>query len=137
VTLTDTGPLVALLDADDPYHHVCHEAARALPRGPLLTTLPCFTEAMHLLRRAGGHRSQAILWQFRADRKVVVHELTSTELDRAAVLMSRYADAPMDLADATLIAAAERLALRHIFTLDGHFRIYRMPDGSVLEMIPA
>jgi len=37
----------------------------------------------------------------------------------------------------TLVAAAERLKLRQIFTFDHHFRIYRMPDGSVLEMVPS
>jgi uncharacterized protein len=50
MTLTDTGPLVALLDADDPYHGACVAAAERLPSGPLLTTWVCFTEAMYLRR---------------------------------------------------------------------------------------
>jgi uncharacterized protein len=47
--LTDTGPLVALLDADDPYHAACVVALTGLPPEPLETTWPCFTEAMYLL----------------------------------------------------------------------------------------
>ena len=49
--LTDTGPLVALLDADDPYHAECVATLHRLPLGPLLTTWVCFTEAMYSLAR--------------------------------------------------------------------------------------
>jgi hypothetical protein len=38
MTLTDAGALVALLDADAPYHAACVAAAQRLPAGPLLTT---------------------------------------------------------------------------------------------------
>jgi len=54
MTLTDTGPLVALLDADDSYHATRVAASQRLPSGPLLTTWVCFTEAMHLLGAVGG-----------------------------------------------------------------------------------
>jgi uncharacterized protein len=54
MTLTDTGPLVALLDADDPYRVACVAVAERLPSGPLLTTWVCFTEAMYLLGAVGG-----------------------------------------------------------------------------------
>ena len=56
MTLTDAGALVALLDADDPYHTACMAAAQQLPAGPLLTTWVCFTEAMYLLGTVGGYR---------------------------------------------------------------------------------
>ena len=56
MTLTDTGPLVALLDVDDRYHAACVAAAQRLPFGPLLTTWVCFTEAMYLLGSVGGYR---------------------------------------------------------------------------------
>ena len=46
MTLTDTGPLVALLNRNDPNHAACVGAAKTLPSGPLATTWPCFTEAM-------------------------------------------------------------------------------------------
>ncbi|MCG3163996.1 MAG: hypothetical protein JMDDDDMK_05455 [Acidobacteria bacterium] len=50
-------------------------------------------------------------------------------------LMAQYADTPMDLADASLVAAAESLALRRVFTLDDDFYIYRLADGSTLEIV--
>ena len=57
-------------------------------------------------------------------------------MDRMAVLMRKYRDTPMDLADASIVAAAERLGAKRVFTLDGDFRIYRMADDLTLECIP-
>ena len=55
VTLTDTGPLVALVDKDDQHHAQATETLRRLPKVPLLTTWPCLTEAMYLLYQAIGY----------------------------------------------------------------------------------
>jgi predicted nucleic acid-binding protein len=43
--------------------------------------------------------------------------------ERAAELMERYADRPMDLAAATLVALAEDSGESRIFTLDGDFHV--------------
>lgn len=136
MTLTDTGPLVALLDADDPYHAACVAAAQRLPSGPLLTTWVCFTEAMYLLGAVGGYRYQATLWHLRSAGRLVLHDLTPAEADRMAVLMERYEDTPMDLADASLVVVAESRGLRVVFTTDSDFHIYRLADGSALEVVP-
>ena len=133
--LTDTGPLVALLDRDDPNHQSCASAGKRLPREPLLTTWPCFTEAMYLLGKIGGIRYQAALWQMRASGRLQLRDLTSAETDRMAVLMDKYQDTPMDLADASLIVTAESLSLSRIFTVDSDFYVYRLADGSALEVI--
>jgi uncharacterized protein len=44
--------------------------------------------------------------------------------------MELYADHPMDLADASLVAAAEALSTRKIFTIDrSDFETYRLRRG--------
>src|SRR2546430_3456855 len=134
--LPDTGPLVALLDADDPYHATCTAAAQRLPSSPLLTTWVCFTEAMYLLGAVGGYRYQAALWHLRSAGRLVLHDLTAAEADRMAVLMERYQDTPMDLADASLVVVAESRALHRVFTTDSDFHIYHLADGSTLEVVP-
>jgi predicted nucleic acid-binding protein len=53
-----------------------------------------------------------------------------------ATLMEQYKDRPVDLADASLIVAAERLGARRIFTLDSDFYIYRLADSSTLICVP-
>ena len=56
--LTDTGPLIALLDENDKHHAACVSVARKLPRQPLMTTWLCFTEAIYFLGEEGGYSSQ-------------------------------------------------------------------------------
>ena len=51
--------------------------------------------------------------------------------------MHRYADRPMDLADATLVALAEERAITRIFTLDDDFHIYRLKGRRRFDVVPA
>ena len=134
--LTDAGALVALLDVDDQHYAACFAAASQIPAEPLLTTWPCFTEAMHFLGRSGGYRYQARLWDLYYAEKLFLHPLTPAETDRMAELMERYRDTPMDLADASIVAAAESLGHSRVFTVDRQFYIYRLNDGSALEIVP-
>lgn len=134
--LVDTGPLVALLDADDAAHALCVRAAQQLTETRLLTTWPCFVEAMYLLGRIDGIQTQDYLWRLRGTRQLELYAMTEDDESRAEALMVKYADLPMDLADASLVVAAEALGLKEIFTLDSDFRIYRLRDGAALTLIP-
>lgn len=51
-------------------------------------------------------------------------------------LMGQYRDAPMDLADASLVTAAEMLGITRIFTMDGHFHAYRIHGTKAFDVIP-
>jgi predicted nucleic acid-binding protein len=134
--LTDTGPLVALINRNDPNHRRCVEASQNLPAAPLFSTWPCFTEAMYLIHRAAGHAGQSALWRLVSAGRLELIDLTSEERVRMAALMHKYQDRPMDLADASLVVAAERLGTSRLFTLDRDFQIYRIRDGSALTAIP-
>lgn len=135
MTLVDAGPLVALIDADEPDHERCVTTLRSIHL-PLLTTWAALTEAMYLVGRAGGWVAQRALWQLvlSKDLEVATHGSESTA--RIAKLMERYADRPMDLADATLVALAEERNLRRIFTLDADFEIYRLHGRRSFELLP-
>jgi predicted nucleic acid-binding protein len=136
MTLTDTGPLVALINRNDPYHPASLRATEALPAAPMVTTWVCLTEAMYLLGRAAGFTGQDALWGLVTAGRLVVRDTTADEVVRMAELMRAYSDLPMDLADASLVAAAEATGERRVFTFDGHFRMYRLRDGSVLDVVP-
>ena len=135
MTLVDAGPLIAIIDADEPDHTSCVDALDHLTL-PLVTTWPAFTKAMSLLARAGGIRAQQVLWRLVSTGRLVVADLSPSAVDRSARLMDQYADRPMDLADATLVALAEERGDRRIFTLDTDFQIYRLRGRQRFETIP-
>ena len=134
--LVDAGPLVAILHRGDAAHERCVTALSTL-RGPLLTTWPAFTEAMYLLGALDGWRGQELLWRLIKRGSLRIEEASPAAVERMPDLMERYADLPMDLADASLVALAEERSLRRIFTLDHHFRVYRLPRGRTFEVVPS
>ena len=136
MTLTDAGPLIAIIDGDEPDHASCMDALDQLTL-PLITTWPAFTEAIYLLARAGGIRAQQALWRLVSTDRLVVADLSPSAIDRSARLMDQYSDRPMELADATLVALAEERGDRRIFTLDTGFQIYRFRGRQRFETIPA
>lgn len=133
--LADAGPIVAILDQGDAAHRRC---ADILPRlqGPLLTTWPAFTEAMYLLDARLGWPAQEALWQMRSEGELKIADLDETIIVRASELMKKYRDQSMGLADASLVALAESLSERRIFTLDSDFRVYRLHGRRAFEIIP-
>jgi hypothetical protein len=125
--LVDTGPLVALFDPADGSHRRCLEVLKRIDQ-PLWTTVPVLTEAFHLLTpdSLGAER----LMDFVQDKGLGIWYLGDEAVERSFELMRKYADVPMDLADASLVVAAESLQVRKVFTLDRNdFAIYRVRRG--------
>ncbi|MBI3401800.1 MAG: PIN domain-containing protein [Acidobacteria bacterium] len=125
--LVDTGPLVALFDPQDGQHGRCVKALKEI-REPITTTTPVLTEAFHMLGPAsiGSDR----LREFIEDGGLSVWFFDRATLTRAFELMESYADRPMDLADASLVTAAEALGTRRVFTIDRNdFETYRVRRG--------
>ncbi|HLH66711.1 MAG TPA: PIN domain-containing protein [Solirubrobacteraceae bacterium] len=136
MTLTDAGALIALIDAGEPDHDRCRETLEKLEL-PLLTTWPAFTEAIYLLGQVAGWPGQRALWAMIRRSALILADLDLQLALRSAELMDRYRDHPMDLADATLVALAETRDLRTIFTLDEHFRTYRLANRRYLHVVPS
>jgi hypothetical protein len=135
MTLCDAGPLIAIIDADEPDHDACLATVEELAL-PLVTTWPAFTEAMYLLGQAGGIVGQRALWSLIHTGRLILAELSEQALARSAQLMGKYADRPMDLADATLVACAEAEGHRKIFSLDSDFQVYRINGRQRFEVVP-
>lgn len=128
--LVDTGPLIALFDPHDAQHGRCRDVLSVLPRKdePLSTTVPVLTEAFHML--APGSQGADRLRDFVMQGGLGVWFMDQTALERSFELMEQYADRPMDMADASLIVAAETLGTRRVFTIDRRdFDAYRVRVG--------
>ena len=136
--LVDTGPLIALFDPQDGAHSRCRDALQQI-QVPMRTTLPVLTEAFHILSPSsiGSDR----LRDFIMKGGLSVWFFTDRALERAFELMHQYRDQTMDLADASLIVAAEQVQTRRIFTLDRRdFAVYRIRRGHRLvtpQVVPA
>ena len=129
--LLDTGPLVALFDPADDSHRPCVDVLKTIVE-PLGTTIPVLTEAFHLL--SPGSLGAANLIHFIADSGLVLWFLDPRTMERAFELMQQYADHPMDLADASLVAMAESENLHKVFTIDRRdFAAYRIKRGHRLR----
>ena len=134
VIVVDAGPLVALVDADDQFHQKCVATLKEL-REPLVTVWPPVTEAMYLL--SDLPRAQEALWEMLARGVLRFLQLDITDVPRMRELMRKYADRPMDLADAALVRVAEREGIRKIFTVDRKdFSVYRLHGRVRPQIIP-
>jgi uncharacterized protein len=122
--LLDTGPLVALLDRNDPYHPWVTPRFGGIS-GPLVTTGAVVTEATFFLQ----HVKEGItrLFQLLANPRLEIRDcFQPIRLKAAAELMEKYADTPMDFADASLVVLAHELETGCVLTLDERgFRTYR------------
>ena len=132
--LVDAGPLVALVDADDQYHEQCVSTLKRLQE-PLATVWPPLTEAMYLLNDLPA--AQDALWEMLVRKALQLLPLGLVDLPRIRELRRKYADRPMDLADAALIRIAEREGVRKIFTADKRdFAVYRIHGRIRPSIIP-
>ena len=125
--LVDTGPLVALFDPSDKAHRASMRILGTFKQR-LATTLSVLTETFYML--APGTVGAQNLMTFVADGGVEILELDSQDLKRVFELMVQYSDAPMDMADASLVTMAEKHRLKRVFTVDRNdFHFYRLRIG--------
>jgi len=130
--LTDSGPLIALLDRSDQHHEWAAEQFSHLS-GPLLTCEGAITEATHLLQDAGV-QPWGVLELL--ERKIIVVQFDlDSRHDRVLLLMKKYADTPMDFVDACLVAMTEEKRDCRLLTLDSDFRVYRRFERQTIPLI--
>jgi uncharacterized protein len=121
--LCDAGVLLCLIDRTQPQYEAYRRVVTDLAK-PLVTTWACLTEAMYLALHRGGWQVQKQLGQLLLEKLLIIHEIQESDYSRLLTLMEQYRDRPMDLADATLVLAAEKTGYRQILTLDSDFLFY-------------
>jgi predicted nucleic acid-binding protein len=132
--LVDTGVLVALLDRRNSWHDRCVETYSSAPQ-PLLTSEAVLTEVFHLLANVPG--SVKATWGLLRDGNIQIATIEHRELPDIETLMLKYADRPMDFADATLVYLARRENLQTILTIDhDDFETYRISGHRKFHIAP-
>lgn len=118
----DTGPLVALLNPRDTHHGWVRSVLAELPT-PVGTCEAVIAEACYLLRRI--HGGSAAVLEMVSRGALSVDFALESEIEPVAALMTKYADAPMSLADACLVRMTELERDSVVVTTDRDFTRYR------------
>ncbi len=127
----DSGPLIALFDADDRWHTRVKSFVRDF-RGELATSAANVTEAAWITSRlAPACFGNLAAWL--AKGAVTIHNLDPLDLARIRQVSAKYRDLDPDFADLALLALAERLGVYSIVTMDTRdFSVYRLRNGKRL-----
>lgn len=136
-TLLDSSFLFALINQKDANHAACVAVARdaTLHKTILVTVIP---ETCYLLHRWLGHAVMRAFIQNLQDPIWQIEQVQPQDWPRVNELLNQYADARLDLVDATLVAAAERLNIETILTLDQRdFRLIRPKHVDHFSILPA
>lgn len=110
---------------NDSYHSLALEKLNSLTE-PLITTWPVITEVCHLLLKRRGVSAELNFLRSYQEGAFIIFEIKKEHWGRLVKLMEKYADLPMDLADASLVILAEHLGEGRILSTDQRdFRAYR------------
>lgn len=132
--ILDTGAFVALLDKSEKNHKRCANFFKHY-KGNVLTIEPVLTETIYLLGPSVKAQKHVIDFVLRGEATLIPQSVES--LSRAAILMEKYKDIPMDFADATLFVLAEDIDVDEVFTLDLRgFNSYRLHGKRPFKIWP-
>jgi predicted nucleic acid-binding protein len=130
-TICDTGPLVAFLNRNDPYHDWAVALLKQVSR-PMLTCEPVLTEATYFLRE--DRVAVDPLFQLLEREALRLDFDMSAHWPRLRTLMARYDQ--MDLADAAVVAMTELHARCQVLTVDRRdFSVYRRNDRQAIDFV--
>jgi len=130
--LIDAGPLIALFDSSERHHQPVKAFLKEHPFR-YVSTLAVFTEVSHMLDFSTD--AQRDFYEWVMYKGVFISDINQNDMPRLVELTGKYADLPMDFADATLVITAEKTGIREIISLDKDFDIYRLPGKEQIHNI--
>ena len=135
--VADSGALYALYDKRDRNHRAVREALQA-EDGPILIPAALLAEIDYLLRKRIGIAAEQRFLEGIEKGAFTVEAFTIEDVAFCRKLLAQYEDMDLDLADASVIATAERLGIRTVLTVDERdFRAVRTSRGEPFVLLPA
>lgn len=134
--VVDAGPLVAAAASRDRNHERCVALlSKAAP--PLIAPALVVTEVAYLLGDRIGHSAEQAFARSLRDGELVVEPIEPSDWIRIAELLDHYADLPLGIVDASVVATCERLNALRLATLDRrHFSVVRPRHCQALTLLP-
>lgn len=137
--IVDTAPLVAAAFVNDQNYQRCTEVFERMHRDRQHLVIPCYVvaETCYMLAREAGNRVAAEFLRSVNGRKFSQVDLDYQDTLRAAELLDTYADLGLDVADAAIVALAERHGVDTVITLDQRdFRTVRPAHINAFTLLP-
>jgi predicted nucleic acid-binding protein len=132
--ILDTGPWVALIDRSESRHTECVQWLKDFT-GKLISTEAVVTEVLYILNFSIIAQSAAL--DFIIESIVEILPSSIESLRKTKALMQKYADLPMDYADATLVCLAMETGIKNIVSFDHKdFGIYKLSKNKNFIVMP-
>jgi len=134
IAILDTGPWVALIDRSESRHTDCVQWLKNFS-GRLYSTEAVLTEVLYISNFSITAQCAALDFVLESVVEIVPSNIES--LKKTKNLMKKYADLPMDFADATIVCLAMQAGMQNIVTLDQKdFGIYKLPKKKSFTIMP-
>jgi predicted nucleic acid-binding protein len=134
--IADSGALYALYDKDDAYHTRVREVVER-ERGAIVVPVAILAELDYLLREFLGIEAELDFLDSVIRGAFNLEPFTGGDVERCRELVAGYRDLDLGLADAAVIATAERLGVPRVLTVDERdFRAVR-PRGRAFTLLPS
>ena len=132
----DTGPILALLDADDRDHGRCVELVETVAED-LVVPATVLAEVDYWTLKLLGHEVWKAFVDDIATGGYRLEPVTAQDLLRAVEIEGRYAELDLGLVDASVISLCERLGETKVATLDRRdFSVVQPAHCDRLQLLP-
>jgi predicted nucleic acid-binding protein len=134
IAIFDTGPWVALIDRSESRPPECVTWLQNFS-GRLYSTEAVLTEVLYILNFSITAQRAAL--DFVLESVIEIVPSSTASLKKTKNLMKKYADLPMDFADATIVCLANETGMQNIVTFDQKdFSIYKLPKKKSFTIMP-
>jgi predicted nucleic acid-binding protein len=135
--ILDTSGVLAALDGSDPMHGACADAIRGVP-GPHYLSPFVLAELDDALAGAVHPRVRRAFLEEVAAGAYQLETFVAADVAHAWVVLNRYEDLDIGLADASVVVLAERHRVWDVLTLDQRrFRAVLGPGDRPFRLLPA
>lgn len=136
--IVDTGPLIAMVNAKDSHHEAVRTWLESASTRDLLVPSLALTEVcQYVEKHLGGQAEAAFIEELMRSPQFRIYDPVVDDYKRMAVLMRQYSDWPLGVADAAVVATAERLKTSEVATVDRrHFEHIRPVHVAYFKLYP-
>jgi len=135
--IADSGAVYALYDLDDAHHLAVRQVFETEP-GAIILPVVLLAELDYLLEEYLGVDAELDFLKDLASGAFTLEPFSPQDLQRCQELLSTYRDLKPGLVDVAVVAAAEKLGINRILTLDERdFRVLRPKGSKPFTLLPA